>query len=176
MAPRMVYLWGWGQRGHDEYQIFQGTQLNAVRIKDFMSCTKKAIKFIIELHCMKSARNKYHTPSIAPESPCYRPGDSVPSAAVIHPSRGLGRPLSCWLSVPLPPCNARATWPLLVGRRCFAALRWLQRGGHQTVCTRPAPSGLVGPVRGSEPQSKRLVWPKGVTHLAGHRGSGWGHR
>jgi hypothetical protein len=57
----MVYLWGWGQRGHDEYQICQGTQLNAARKKDFILCTKKAIKFIIELHCMKLARNKYHT-------------------------------------------------------------------------------------------------------------------
>lgn len=28
---------------------------------------KKAIKFIIELHRMKSARNKYHTQSIALE-------------------------------------------------------------------------------------------------------------
>lgn len=139
---------------------------------------EKAIKFIIELHCMKSARNKYHTPSIAPESPCYRPGDSVPSAPAIHPSQGLGLPLSCWHSVPLPPCNAQATWPLslLVERKRFAALRWLQRGGHRTVCTRLATFRAGGSrawVRASE---QRLVWPKGVTLLAGHRGSGWGHR
>lgn len=104
---------------------------------------KKAIKFIIELHCLKSARNKYHTPSIAPESPCYRPGDSVPSAPFIPPEAE-ACPCPAWHSVPLPPCNAPATWPLslLVERKRFAALRWLQRVGHQD-CVR-SPGHLQG--------------------------------
>lgn len=58
----MVYLWGWGQQGHDEYQVCQGNTIKCHEDKGFYIMCKKAIKFIIEVHCMKSARNKYHTP------------------------------------------------------------------------------------------------------------------